>query len=62
MLVPLVQAQLPQGHAGYVKELPGIGGDGHGSLLITLPGVLQGPGSRFSSSFSSIRKGQFQPG
>lgn len=55
----------PLRRPGYVKNLPGIGGVWHGSLLITLPGVPRGPPVPKRPLFifsSSIREGQFQPG
>lgn len=66
VLVPLFQAQPPPRQAGYVKDLFGIGGVWHGSLLITLPGVPQGPAVPqrplfifFSSSFHPLEKVNF---
>lgn len=55
----------PLRRPGYVKNLSGIGGVWHGSLLITLPGVPREPSVPQRPLFifsSSIREGQFQPG
>ncbi|KAM7383798.1 hypothetical protein PAMA_011251 [Pampus argenteus] len=60
----LLRGTTPPRQAQYVNKLPGIGGLLHGSLLITLPGVPQGPRQRhkgrFSSSFHPLEKVDFR--
>lgn len=46
VLVPAAPGAAPPRQAGYMEELPGIGGVWHGSLLITLPRVPRGGAKR----------------